>query len=101
MGEPNNDVIFEQNGTTYVGVYDERIAITPTAAEDVPDLLNEVATFGKEYSVDARGRMKLLEAARSLVYALETPREAMIRYCWAQVSSSRGSIFIAFCQGNC
>lgn len=95
MGEPNNDVILGPNGTAGVGVYDERIAITPTAAEDVPDLLSKVATLGNEYSTDVRSRMKLLEAARSLVYALETPREAMIRYCWAQVSLHSDSIFTA------
>lgn len=35
---------------------------------------------------DDAARLSMLEAARSLVHALETPRETMIKHCWAQVS---------------
>ncbi|KMU85982.1 sterigmatocystin 8-O-methyltransferase [Coccidioides immitis H538.4] len=86
MGEPSRVDTFEQNGLTAGNVLDESIAVLPNAGEDVPQLLHAVAAFGKEYAAEPRSRMKLLEAARSLVYALETPREAMIRYCWAQSS---------------
>lgn len=34
---------------------------------------------------DETGRLKVLENARSLVRALETPRETVIRLCWAEV----------------
>ncbi|PLB37615.1 o-methyltransferase [Aspergillus candidus] len=42
-------------------------------------------------------RVKLLENARALVYALETPREALARYSWAE-SSTYAAIQIA---SNC
>ncbi|RYP84206.1 hypothetical protein DL769_001229 [Monosporascus sp. CRB-8-3] len=39
---------------------------------------------GKVSPSDVATRHQLLEAARSLVRALETPRETMIKHCWAQ-----------------
>ena len=64
-----------------------QIAITANAPQNVPRLLEEVAFHGNALiQDDPKARMKLLDAARSLVTALETPREAMIRYCWSQVS---------------
>ncbi|KAL2797363.1 S-adenosyl-L-methionine-dependent methyltransferase [Aspergillus keveii] len=66
--------------------FDNEVAIRPNAAEEVPDLLKKVISFGEAYAKnsDEDTRAKYLDTARSLVYALETPREAMIRYCWSQ-----------------
>lgn len=75
-----------KNGATTKIEVDPQIAITPNAPEDIQRLLDEVASLGKAFtSGEPRSRSKLLDAARSLVYAVETPREAMIRYCWCQV----------------
>lgn len=66
----------------------DRVATSANTPELVPGLVDQVASLGKVASLqDHTDRTTLLEAARSLVYALETPREAMIRYCWSQVCS--------------
>jgi hypothetical protein len=71
------------NGTLHV---DETIAVQPNAIDDVPRLLEEVSSRGKMLAKDEpQARRRLLESARSLVNALETPRETMIRMCWSQV----------------
>jgi hypothetical protein len=80
--------IAEQNGAATAPVLDERIAVTANAAHEVPRLLDEVAVKGKALAQnEPRARQTLLESARALVYALETPREAMIRICWSQVGA--------------
>ncbi|KAL2219261.1 o-methyltransferase [Thermoascus aurantiacus ATCC 26904] len=61
------------------------IATSPCDGESVPGLLAEIASYGEVFSHnDRRGRLQLLRAARSLVRALETPRETIIRLCWAE-----------------
>jgi hypothetical protein len=67
--------------------FDNEVAIRPNAADEVPELLKTVTSFGEAYAkgADEDTRAEFLDTARSLVYALETPREAMIRYCWSQV----------------
>lgn len=73
----------------------EGLALTSNLPDTVPGLLQTVASHGKDLlAQDPEARLKLLEAARSLTYALETPREAIIRHCWSEVcyhSSSRAS----------
>ncbi|PYI09277.1 o-methyltransferase [Aspergillus sclerotiicarbonarius CBS 121057] len=65
---------------------DGNIAISPNAPEEVPTLLKRLALHGEAYLTesDENERTKILDTARSLVYALETPREAIIRHCWSQ-----------------
>lgn len=65
----------------------DEIATSPNASQDVPTLLNQISANGQVFVSEPtyKIRMDLLEQARALVYALETPREAMIRYCWSQV----------------
>lgn len=66
----------------------EALAVSPNLPAQVPGLLDEIAAFGKQYlGVEPQARLKFLETARSLVYALETPREAIIRHCWAESTS--------------
>lgn len=73
------------NGHTKV-VIDPQAAISPSAPGELPRLVKEIQSSSQDYiSGDTTSRLKLLEAARSLVYAMETPQETMLRYCWAQV----------------
>ncbi len=56
-------------------------------SRDVPHLLEEIASNGKSFTQgDGKARKKALVAARELCLALETPVEAIIRMCWAEVS---------------
>lgn len=91
---------------------DDSVAISPNTPELVPGLLDQVAAHGTAFaSSDAAARTDLLHAARQLVYALETPREAMIRFCWSQVrltpwkdanSNNRVSLVNSLCLfGDC
>ncbi|KAL3447643.1 S-adenosyl-L-methionine-dependent methyltransferase [Aspergillus insuetus] len=75
-----------ENGAQTPNTFDNEVAIRPNAADEVPDLLRKVTSFGETYAkgADEDTRAEFLDTARSLVYALETPREAMIRYCWSQ-----------------
>jgi hypothetical protein len=51
--------------------------VSPNLPAQVPGLLDEIAASSKQYlGAEPQARLKLLETARSLVYALETPREA-------------------------
>ena len=67
--------------------FDNKVAISANSPEKVPGLLKDILANGLAFSADhdAGARSTLLDAARSLVHALETPRETMIRYCWSQV----------------
>ncbi|GKZ49885.1 hypothetical protein AbraIFM66951_002594 [Aspergillus brasiliensis] len=64
----------------------DNVAISSNAPEEVPTLLKRIAMHGEAYlsEKDENERTRILDAARSLVYALETPREAIIRHCWSQ-----------------
>ncbi|RAH84305.1 o-methyltransferase [Aspergillus japonicus CBS 114.51] len=67
---------------------DNNVAIAPNDPEEVPGLLKRIALHGEAYLTenDELERTKILDSARALVYALETPREAIIRHCWSQSS---------------
>lgn len=76
------------NGHVKEAFVDGSVAISPNTPELVPQLLDLIASSGKAFvSADPKARTDLLDAARQLVYAVETPREAMIRFCWSQVCS--------------
>jgi hypothetical protein len=76
-----------KNGFVQNGFPDSRIATSPNAVHEVPLLMEDIVAHEKSLAAnDPKARLKLLDAARALVYALETPRETMIRYCWSQVS---------------
>ncbi|KAJ5189077.1 Winged helix-turn-helix transcription repressor DNA-binding [Penicillium cf. griseofulvum] len=66
----------------------ELLALSSNLPDTVPDLLQTIARHGNDLlAQDPEARAKLLEAARSLTYALETPREAIIRHCWSESTS--------------
>lgn len=53
----------------------------------VPACAKDIARLGETFSsTDSATRQELLRRSRELVLALETPRETMIRHCWAEVS---------------
>lgn len=53
---------------------------------NVPDLLEQIQIAGKDVdNDDGESRRQCLQAARSLVFALETPSEAILRNTWAEV----------------
>ncbi|KAJ0315165.1 hypothetical protein Brms1b_006278 [Colletotrichum noveboracense] len=58
------------------------------SACDLPSVNQHVKNIAGLTEVVASGndtaRLKMLANARSLVHALETPRETMIKHCWAQ-----------------
>ncbi|RAL10943.1 S-adenosyl-L-methionine-dependent methyltransferase [Aspergillus homomorphus CBS 101889] len=65
-----------------------KLAISPNLPSQVPSLLDQIHSEGAEYlSTNPEARLKLLESARSLVHALETPREAILRHCWSEFTS--------------
>ena len=53
---------------------------------DIPRLLKNVYINGNDLSGNEEGRRQCLAAARSLCYALETPRESMLRLHYAELS---------------
>ncbi|KAJ5095481.1 o-methyltransferase [Penicillium alfredii] len=80
------------NGAPAVDV--DALAVLPNAAEKVPSLVSEISSRGTGIALDnAKDRLELLETARSLVRALETPREALLRYCWREPASFAAIMF--------
>ncbi|KAI7228161.1 hypothetical protein KC330_g8046 [Hortaea werneckii] len=75
-------------------------AILPCDDAAVPDLLDRIQVTGQDYitkhlhhdNTDRNQknstRLTLLSHARALVRALETPRETMIKHCWAEPSAA-------------
>lgn len=71
-------------------IIDPRVATTPSAPERLAHLQKEIESHSQDYTNgNADARLKLLETARSLVQAMETPQETMLRYCWAQVRQNK------------
>ncbi|OQE44193.1 hypothetical protein PENCOP_c002G08766 [Penicillium coprophilum] len=65
-----------------------RVATSPSAPELIPSLVNQITTLGKSVILqDYNDRTALVEAAQSLIYALQTPRESMNRHCWSHATT--------------
>lgn len=65
---------------------DVSIAISPNNIDAVPDLVKEINASAEALATDGdAARHELIIKARSLVQALETPRETMVKHTWAQV----------------
>ncbi|KAI1337191.1 S-adenosyl-L-methionine-dependent methyltransferase [Xylariaceae sp. FL0016] len=70
---------------------DVAIALAPTDLKSVPRLLEEMSSgLDKLNGEDHQFRHEFLLKARSLVQALETPRETMIKHTWAQLRALAG-----------
>lgn len=90
-GTSNGNGASENKGSTVPEVnppVDLSIALLPNDSIAVPEILKGISSFGDAPSIDKdETRLALLATARDLVRALETPRETMIKHCWAQVCS--------------
>ncbi|KAJ5704304.1 hypothetical protein N7493_011442 [Penicillium malachiteum] len=79
---------YEANGVgvgSQETIIDPIIAIKPSAPQKIPQLVQDVQSRFETFangSLDTR--LELLEAARSLVHALETPQETLIQQAWVQ-----------------
>ncbi|RSL97253.1 hypothetical protein CEP52_011025 [Fusarium oligoseptatum] len=66
---------------------DVSIALKATNVDAVPDLIKEITALGETFDKeDSDARLKLMAKAKSLWQSLETPRETMLRHCWAEPS---------------
>ncbi|CAI4214094.1 unnamed protein product [Parascedosporium putredinis] len=73
---------------------DVAIAIQPNNAEAVPDLLKQITAGVSALETGGdEARHDLLIKARTLVQSLETPRETMVKHCWAQTGAMAGLCF--------
>lgn len=69
-------------------VPDPSIATAPNAPHDLQSLIRVINSHSDAFSNgETDARLRLVAAAQSLVQAMETPQEAMLRYIWAQVIS--------------
>jgi hypothetical protein len=67
---------------------DISVALAPNDLKSVPGLVQDInAAACSAAAGSEQARLALVEKARSLVRALETPRETMIKHCWAQPSA--------------
>ncbi|KKK23147.1 hypothetical protein AOCH_002289 [Aspergillus ochraceoroseus] len=87
MAESN----YAQDGSgasAFLGRHDmdiDAIATLPCDMNALPSLLQDIATQGKDLTDNnSQTRQQLLKSARALVRALETPKETIIRLCWAE-----------------
>lgn len=72
------------------------VPVSPNVPEQIPELLEKVHTLGKTVDVNnTKERIALLDNVRALMFALETPREAMIRHCWSWVCHFSRSAVLA------
>lgn len=62
----------------------EAIATQASEPSKICTLIEEMMSY-MDSSGNERHRLLLLRLARSLVQALETPRETVLRLCWAEV----------------
>ncbi|EXF74538.1 hypothetical protein CFIO01_11789 [Colletotrichum fioriniae PJ7] len=75
-------------------VVDAAIATRPNDLGAVPGLLKDLNENIASLSADDNhARHELLLKARSIVQALEAPRETMIKHCWAQTGAIAGINF--------
>ncbi|KAF9886976.1 hypothetical protein FE257_010717 [Aspergillus nanangensis] len=63
----------------------DSIATVPSNTDAVPQILQDIALHGEEFTdVPGQSRLQLLKSARALVRTLETPKESIVRLCWAE-----------------
>ncbi|CAI4213560.1 unnamed protein product [Parascedosporium putredinis] len=90
--DPSTEAPTHVNGTSTgivkKPVVDVSVALKANNLDSVAELTQEISSLGAQVSGgDEQARLALVEKARSLVRALETPRETMIKHCWAQPSA--------------
>lgn len=71
------------NGTKPV---EAALTVQPNDAASVPGLIQDINSLEKNLADGGNeARLELAAKAKALWMSLETPRETMIRHCWAQV----------------
>lgn len=76
----------EETAAGATGHIDVSIASEPCDIGSVPDLLKDLSFLQHNLDIGNReSRLYLLNKARRLVQALESPRETMLRHCGAEV----------------
>ena len=77
------------NGFVKKPVVDMEVALRPNDLPGVPEIVKSISSLTAAAAAgDEASRLELVEKARDLVRSLETPRETMIKHCWAQVRLS-------------
>ncbi|EXK25354.1 hypothetical protein FOMG_17987 [Fusarium oxysporum f. sp. melonis 26406] len=77
----------ETNGADKFSDEDVSIALKAANVNAVPGLIDEIKALNKTFDRDDQeARLKLMAKAKSLWQSLETPRETMLRHCWAEPS---------------
>lgn len=70
---------------------DVSVALAPNDIDAVPRLLEEITAGVAALKTGGDlARHELAIKARAMVQALETPRETMIKHCWAQAGAFAG-----------
>ena len=89
---PETNGAVAANGTNGAGsfvkkpVVDISVALRPNNLPGVPEIVKGISSLSTAAADgDEQARLELVEKARQLVRSLETPRETMIKHCWAQV----------------
>ncbi|KAH8671506.1 O-methyltransferase-domain-containing protein [Xylariales sp. PMI_506] len=73
---------------------DISIAVRPNDIDAVPSILDRMADGVKKLNAESdTAREELLSDARLMVKALETPRETMVKHCWAQLTALAALVF--------
>ena len=99
MAETNGNGSTKANGSAKRPAVDISVALQANDLGSVPKLSKGIFSLSTAASDgDEAARLELVEKARALVRALETPRETMIKHCWAQVSQPPSNLFISSSQ---
>lgn len=72
--------------------FDPSVITKAGDSDAVPELLKKINLLADKEGDEARQNMK--DLARDLFLSLETPREAMIRQCWAEVCQLHSSLLL-------
>ncbi|KAH8691903.1 putative hydroxyindole O-methyltransferase [Talaromyces proteolyticus] len=74
------------------------MATTAHDMDSVSGLLEELKVFDDDLELNEQNRLQMLQVARALVRALETPQETVLRLCWAE-PTLYGAIIMAIDTG--
>lgn len=90
--QTNGSAVAETNGTNGINgsfkkpVVDMSVALRANNLPAVPNLAKDISSLSAAAADgNEQARLDLVDKARQLVRSLETPRETMIKHCWAQV----------------
>lgn len=73
---------------------DVSVALAPNDIDSIPALLKDItAGVDKLATGGDQARYDLIVKARTMMQALETPRETMVKHCWAQSGAIAGLSF--------